>query len=180
MSRIGKLPITAPEGVEITLDGLHVTVKGPKGELSQTMPEGVEIGRDEDDNVVVTRLGDDREHRSLHGLVRSLIWNMVEGVSAGYEKRLELVGVGYRAQQKGSDLEIQVGYSHPINVEAPDGITLQAPTQTEIIVTGIDKQLVGQVAANIRRLRPPEPYKGKGIKYAGEVIRRKAGKAAGR
>ncbi len=180
MSRIGKLPISPPDGVEISLDGLHVTVKGPKGELSQTMPEGVEIGRDEDDNVVVTRLGDDREHRSLHGLVRSLIWNMVEGVSAGYEKRLELVGVGYRAQQKGSDLEIQVGYSHPINVEAPDGITLQAPTQTEIIVSGIDKQLVGQVAANIRRLRPPEPYKGKGIKYAGEVIRRKAGKAAGR
>jgi large subunit ribosomal protein L6 len=180
MSRIGKLPIAPPDGVEITLDGLDVTVKGPKGELSRTMPEGVELSRDEDDAVVVTRLGDDRYHRSLHGLVRSLINNMVEGVSAGYEKRLELVGVGYRAQQKGSDLEIQVGYSHPINVPAPDGITLQAPTQTEIIVSGIDKQLVGQVAANIRRLRPPEPYKGKGIKYAGETIRRKAGKAAGR
>ena len=180
MSRIGKLPVPVPDGVDVTLNGLDVTVKGPKGELTQTMPEGVELSTADDGAVVVTRLGDDRFHRSRHGLVRSLIANMVEGVSAGYEKRLELVGVGYRAQQKGSNLEVQVGYSHPINVEAPDGITLQAPTQTEIIVTGIDKQLVGQVAANIRRLRPPEPYKGKGIKYAGEVIRRKAGKAAGR
>ena len=180
MSRIGKLPVQIPDGVEATVDGLHVTVKGPKGELARTMPEGVEIAKDEDGAIVVTRLGDDRPHRSLHGLVRSLIANMVEGVTDGYEKRLELVGVGYRALQKGSDLEVQVGYSHPINVEAPDGITLQAPTQTEIIVSGIDKQLVGQIAANIRRLRPPEPYKGKGIKYAGEVIRRKAGKAAGR
>ena len=180
MSRIGKLPITVPDGVEVTLDGLTVTVKGPKGELSRTMPEGVEIGRDEDDAIVVTRLGDDRPHRSLHGLVRSLIWNMVVGVTDGYEKRLELVGIGYRALQKGSDLEMQVGFSHPVPVPAPDGITLQAPTQTEVVVSGIDKQLVGQVAANIRKIRPPEPYKGKGIKYAGETIRRKAGKAAGR
>lgn len=180
MSRIGKLPIPLPDGVEVVLDGLHVTVTGPRGELSQTMPEGVDLDTDEDGAIVVTRRGDDRPHRSLHGLVRSLVANMVEGVSAGYEKRLELVGVGYRAQQRGTDLEIQVGYSHPINVEAPDGVTLQAPTQTEIIVSGIDKQQVGQVAANIRKLRPPEPYKGKGIKYAGEVVRRKAGKAAGR
>ncbi len=180
MSRIGKLPIALPEGVEVTIDGLTVTVTGSRGELTQTMPDGVELSRGDDGEVVVTRLGDDRYHRSRHGLVRSLIANMVEGVSAGYQKRLELVGVGYRALQKGSNLEVQVGYSHPINVEAPEGITLEAPTQTEIIVTGIDKQLVGQVAANIRKLRPPEPYKGKGIKYAGETIRRKAGKAAGR
>jgi large subunit ribosomal protein L6 len=180
MSRIGKLPIPVPDGVDVTVNGLDVTVKGPKGELSQTMPDGVEVGRDDDGAIVVTRLGDDRMHRSRHGLVRSLIANMVEGVTNGYERKLELVGVGYRALQKGSDLEIQVGFSHPVNVEAPDGITLQAPSQTEIIVTGIDKQLVGQVAANIRKIRPPEPYKGKGIKYAGEHIRRKAGKAAGR
>jgi large subunit ribosomal protein L6 len=180
MSRIGKLPIPVPDGVDVTIDGLHVSVKGPKGDLSQTMPEGVELSRGDDGAILVTRLGEDRYHRSRHGLVRSLIANMVEGVSNGYEKRLELVGVGYRALQKGTDLEVQVGFSHPVAVPAPDGITLQAPSQTEIIVTGIDKQLVGQVAANIRKIRPPEPYKGKGIKYAGEQIRRKAGKAAGR
>jgi large subunit ribosomal protein L6 len=180
MSRIGKLPVPVPDGVDVTLKGLDVTVKGPKGELSATMPEGVELGKDDDGAVVVTRLGDERMHRSRHGLVRSLIANMVEGVSNGYEKRLELVGVGYRALQKGSNIELQVGFSHPVLVEAPEGITLQAPQQTEVIVSGIDKVLVGQVAANIRGVRPPEPYKGKGIKYAGERIRRKAGKAAGR
>ena len=180
MSRSGKLPVTIPDGVDVTVDGLHVTVKGPKGELSRSFPEGVELSRDEDGAIVVTRLGDDRPHRSLHGLVRSLIFNMVEGVTNGYERRLELIGVGYRALQKGSDLEIQVGYSHPVAVPAPEGITLQAPTQTEVVVSGSDKQLVGQVAANIRKIRPPEPYKGKGIKYAEETIRRKAGKAAGR
>jgi large subunit ribosomal protein L6 len=180
MSRIGKLPIPVPDGVDVTIDGLTVTVKGPKGELTQTMPEGVEIARDEDGTVVVTRLGDDRMHRSRHGLVRSLVANMVEGVANGYVKTLELVGVGYRAAQKGKDLEVQVGYSHPVQVTAPEGITLEVPVQTQIIVSGIDKQMVGQVAANIRKIRPPEPYKGKGIKYQGEVIRRKAGKAAGR
>jgi large subunit ribosomal protein L6 len=179
MSRIGKLPIPVPDGVDVALDGLTVTVKGPKGELTRTMPDGVDIAT-EDGTVLVTRQGDTRTHRSRHGLVRALIANMVEGVTEGYTKRLELVGVGYRAQQKGSNLEIQVGYSHPVDVEAPDGITLQAPTPTQIVVTGIDKVLVGQVAANIRRIRPPEPYKGKGIKYEGERIRRKAGKAAAR
>ena len=180
MSRIGKLPIPVPDGVEVAIDGLAVTVTGPKGELTATMPEGVELGRGDDNQVVVSRLGDDGPHRSMHGLVRSLINNMVEGVTKGYEKKLELVGVGYRAQQKGSALEFQVGFSHPVLVEAPEGITLAAPQPTEVVVTGIDKQLVGQVAANIRKIRPPEPYKGKGIKYAGETIRRKAGKAAGR
>lgn len=180
MSRIGKLPIPIPDGVDVSFDGLDVTVRGPKGELSSTMPEGVEFGRDDDGNVVVSRFGEDGPSRSIHGLVRSLIFNMVEGVTQGYEKKLELVGVGYRAQQRGSNLEFQVGFSHPVLVEAPEGITLVAPLPTEVVVTGIDKQLVGQVAANIRKIRPPEPYKGKGIKYAGEVIRRKAGKAAGR
>ncbi len=179
MSRIGKLPIPVPDGVTVEVSDLDVSVKGPKGELSQSMPDGVEIAV-ADGEVVVTRLGDDRYHRSRHGLVRSLIANMVEGVTAGYERQLELVGVGYRALQKGSGLEIQVGFSHPVMVDPPEGITLVAPSQTEITITGIDKQLVGQVAANIRKIRPPEPYKGKGIKYKGEVIRRKAGKAAGR
>lgn len=180
MSRIGKLPVPVPDGVDLAIDGLTVTVKGPKGEISRTMPEGVEIATNDDGEVVVGRLGDDRMHRSRHGLVRSLIANMVIGVTDGYEKRLELVGVGYRAQQRGSDLELQVGFSHPVTVEAPEGITLQSPQPTEIIVSGIDKVLVGQIAANIRDIRPPEPYKGKGIKYQGEHIRRKAGKAAGR
>ncbi len=179
MSRIGKLPIPVPDGVTVEVSDLDVSVKGPKGELSQSMPDGVEIAV-ADGEVVVTRLGDDRYHRSRHGLVRSLIANMVEGVTAGYERQLELVGVGYRALQMGSGLEIQVGFSHPVMVDPPEGITLVAPSQTEITITGIDKQLVGQVAANIRKIRPPEPYKGKGIKYKGEVIRRKAGKAAGR
>jgi large subunit ribosomal protein L6 len=180
MSRIGKLPVPVPDGVDVTVDSLTVTVKGPKGELTRDMPEGVQIALDDEQGVVVTREGETTMHKSRHGLVRSLIANMVEGVTNGYEKRLELVGVGYRAQQKGSDLEIQVGFSHPVKVEAPEGITLQAPQPTEIIVTGIDKVLVGQTAANIRKIRPPEPYKGKGIKYQGERIRRKAGKAAAR
>ena len=180
MSRIGKLPIPVPDGVDVTIDGLTVTVKGPKGELTRTMPDGVDLATDEEGSIVVTRQGDERMHRARHGLVRSLLFNMVEGVTQGYEKKLELVGVGYRALQKGSNLELQVGFSHPVLIEAPDGITLQAPQQTEVIVSGIDKVLVGQVAANIRGVRPPEPYKGKGIKYAGERIRRKAGKAAGR
>jgi large subunit ribosomal protein L6 len=180
MSRIGKLPIPVPDGVDVTLDGLTVTVKGPKGELTRTMPEGVTLSRDDDEGVVVARNGESRTERSRHGLVRTLIANMIEGVTAGYSKSLELVGVGYRAAAKGSDVELQVGFSHPVLIEAPEGIALEVPQPTRINVSGIDKVLVGQVAANIRKVRPPEPYKGKGIKYEGEVIRRKAGKAAGR
>jgi large subunit ribosomal protein L6 len=180
MSRIGKLPIPIPDGVDVHVDGLTVTVKGPKGELTRTMPEGVELLRDDDGAVLVNRLGDSRDERSRHGLVRALIANMVHGVSDGYSKVLELVGVGYRAAPKGSDLELQVGFSHPVLVQAPDGITFEVPQPTRVVVSGIDKQLVGQIAANIRKVRPPEPYKGKGIKYAGEHVRRKAGKAAGR
>lgn len=179
MSRIGKQPVPVPSGVDVDIDGLTITVKGPKGELTSTMPEGVDITL-ADDEVTVTPQGVTRDHRSRHGLVRSLIANMVIGVTEGYAKKLEMVGVGYRAIQKGSDLEIQVGFSHPVMVEAPDEITLVVEDQTKITVTGIDKALVGQVAANIRKLRPPEPYKGKGIKYVDEVIRRKAGKAAAR
>jgi large subunit ribosomal protein L6 len=180
MSRIGKLPVPVPDGVEVTLDGLNVTVKGPKGELSRQMPEGVTLSRDDEGAVVVTRNGETRTERSRHGLVRTLIANMIEGVTAGYSKSLELVGVGYRAAAKGSDVELQVGYSHPVLIPAPEGIAFEVPQPTRITVSGIDKVLVGQVAANIRKVRPPEPYKGKGIKYEGEQIRRKAGKAAGR
>jgi large subunit ribosomal protein L6 len=180
MSRIGKLPVRIPDGVDVTLDGLTVTVKGPRGELTREMPEGVSLALDEDGSVVVTRDGDSRDQRSRHGLVRSLIANMVHGVTDGYTTALELVGVGYRAAPKGSDIELQVGYSHPVLVEAPDGISFEVPQPTRIVVNGIDKVLVGQVAANIRKVRPPEPYKGKGIKYEGEHVRRKAGKAAGR
>ncbi len=180
MSRIGKLPIPVPDGVEVSIDGLAVTVKGPKGELSRVMPEGVALSFDDDGAVVVDRTGDSRTERSRHGLVRSLIFNMVTGVSDGYSKALELVGVGYRAAPKGSDLELQVGYSHPVVIEAPDGISFEVPQATRVVVSGIDKVLVGQIAANIRKVRPPEPYKGKGIKYEGEIVRRKAGKAAGR
>jgi large subunit ribosomal protein L6 len=180
MSRIGKLPVPVPDGVEVTLDGLSVTVKGPKGELTRVMPEGVTLSRDDDGAVVVTRDGETRDQRSRHGLVRTLIANMVIGVTEGYTKALELVGVGYRAAAKGSDIELQVGFSHPVGIAAPEGIVLEVPQPTRVVVSGIDKVLVGQVAANIRKVRPPEPYKGKGIKYEGELIRRKAGKAAGR
>jgi len=180
MSRIGKLPVLVPDGVDVALDGLTVTVKGPKGELVRTMPEGVTLSRDDDGAVVVTRNGETRTERSRHGLVRTLISNMVVGVTEGYAKSLELVGVGYRAASKGGDVELQVGYSHPVLIAAPDGITIEVPAPTRIVVSGIDKVLVGQIAANIRKVRPPEPYKGKGIKYEGERIRRKAGKAAGR
>jgi large subunit ribosomal protein L6 len=180
MSRIGKLPVPVPENVTVDLDGLHVSVKGPKGELVRTMPEGVSLGIDDDGAVLVTRNGESRTERSRHGLVRSLVHNMIVGVTDGYSKTLELVGVGYRAAPKGSDVELQVGFSHPVVITAPDGISFEIPQATRIIVSGIDKVLVGQVAANIRKVRPPEPYKGKGIKYEGEVVRRKAGKAAGR
>jgi large subunit ribosomal protein L6 len=180
MSRIGKLPVPVPENVTVELDGLDVAVKGPKGELARTMPEGISLGLDDDGAVLVTRNGDSRTERSRHGLVRSLIHNMIVGVTDGYTKNLELVGVGYRAAAKGSDVELQVGFSHPVVIAAPEGITFDIPQATRITVSGIDKVLVGQVAANIRKVRPPEPYKGKGIKYEGEVVRRKAGKAAGR
>ncbi len=178
MSRIGKLPVPVPSGVEVTLDDRHVTVKGPKGTLSHTVAAPITVARDEDGAVTVTRPDDERESRSLHGLTRTLIANMVTGVTQGYEKKLEIVGVGYRVLSKGpNQLEFQLGYSHPIVFDAPEGITFTVEGPTRFGVAGIDKQLVGEVAANIRKLRKPEPYKGKGIRYAGEVVRRKVGKA---
>ena len=179
MSRIGKEPVRIPSGVDVTLADGTVTVKGPKGELSERVPQGitVDVG---DEEIVVTRASDHRDHRALHGLTRSLIANMVTGVTEGYSKSLEIVGVGYRAQAKGpTALTIQAGYSHPVDVQAPEGITFEVPTPTRITVSGASKQVVGQVAADIRAIRKPEPYKGKGIRYAGEQVRRKAGKAAG-
>ncbi len=177
MSRIGKAPVAIPSGVEINVSGDDVVVKGPKGELTQTLPEGITI-EVADGNVNVSRETDERSQRALHGLMRSLINNMVIGVSDGFRKDLEIVGVGYRANQKGpAKLELSLGYSHTINVEAPDGITFDVPEPTKVGVVGIDKQAVGQVAAEIRSLRKPEPYKGKGVKYVGERIIRKAGKA---
>jgi large subunit ribosomal protein L6 len=177
MSRIGRQPIEIPGGVEVTVgDGNVVTVTGPRGELSQTMHATMRIVAD-GDVVRVERPTDEGFTRSLHGLTRSLVANMVEGVTKGFEKRLQIVGVGYRAAMKGSDVELQVGYSHPVLVPKPDGIEFEVPTPSQIVVRGSDKQLVGEVAANIRKIRPPEPYKGKGVKYQGEVIRRKAGKA---
>jgi large subunit ribosomal protein L6 len=177
MSRIGRAPIPVPDGVTVDIAGQHVTVKGPKGELSHTVIEPIRIAQ-EDGVLNVTRPTDRAPHRSLHGLSRSLVANMVSGVTTGFEKRLELVGVGYRAQLKGTDLEISAGFSHPVVVTPPEGITFECPQPTQIVVSGIDKVLVGQVAADIRKVRPPEPYKGKGIKYEGEVIRRKVGKRA--
>lgn len=179
MSRIGKNPVPVPAGVETVIDGLHVRVSGPKGALEATMPVGVAI-RPEEGEIVVERNGDSPRERSRHGLVRSLIANMVTGVTEGYRINLEMVGVGYRAALKGSDIELQVGFSHPVLIEAPSGIDFEVSAPTKIGVSGIDKQLVGQIAADIRKVRPPEPYKGKGIRYEGEVVRRKAGKAAGR
>lgn len=177
MSRIGKMPVAIPSGVEVKVDGHIVTVKGPKGELTREFSEMMTI-KVEGEEVIVERPDDSREAKSLHGLTRTLIHNMVEGVSNGYSKKLELVGVGYRAALKGKDLEIQLGYSHPVIVEAPENITFEVPSQTEIIVSGISKERVGQVAADIRAWRKPEPYKGKGIRYEGEYVRRKLGKAA--
>ncbi|WP_148572805.1 50S ribosomal protein L6 [Nocardioides caldifontis] len=178
MSRIGKLPVPVPSGVEVTLDDRHVTVKGPKGTLSHTVAAPITVARDEDGAVTVTRPDDERESRSLHGLTRTLIANMVTGVTQGYEKKLEIVGVGYRVLSKGpTQLEFQLGYSHPIVFDAPEGITFTVEGPTKFGVAGIDKQLVGEVAAKIRKLRKPEPYKGKGVRYAGEVVRRKVGKA---
>ncbi len=176
MSRIGLAPIDVPASVEVTIDGSTVVVKGAKGTLTRTFSERISFEM-EDGVVSVKRDGDDREARSLHGLSRALLYNMVVGVSKGYEKELATVGVGYRANLQGKTLELQVGFSHPVHVEMPDGIELEVPEQTKIIVRGIDKELVGQVAAEIRSVRPPEPYKGKGIRYVGEYVRRKAGKA---
>ena len=177
MSRIGKMPIAIPSGVEVTIDGDTVTVKGSKGELTRTFSDLMTI-KEEDGHVLVERPDDSREAKAQHGLTRTLIANMIEGVSQGFSKKLVLVGVGYRAALKGSDLELQLGYSHPVIVKAPENITFEVPTQTEIIVSGISKEQVGQVAANIRAWRKPEPYMGKGIRYEGEYVRRKLGKAA--
>lgn len=177
MSRIGKQPIPVPSGVEVKIDGNAVSVKGPKGELSQTFSELLSIEL-EDGNVVVTRPDDSREARSLHGLTRTLVANMVTGVSEGYSKNLEIVGVGYRATLKGSDLELALGFSHPVVITPEPGITFEVPAPNKITVSGIDKQRVGQVAADIRKWRKPEPYKGKGVRYEGEYVRRKLGKAA--
>jgi large subunit ribosomal protein L6 len=177
MSRIGRKPIPVPPGVEIKIDGQTVQVKGPKGELSHTVAEPITVERDSDGALLVNRPNDERRAKELHGLSRTLVANMVVGVTEGYRKSLEINGTGYRVLQKGSDLEFALGFSHPVTVPAPPGITFTVERPTLFHVAGIDKQQVGEVAANIRKIRPPEPYKGKGVKYAGEVIRRKAGKA---
>jgi large subunit ribosomal protein L6 len=177
MSRIGRKPIPVPDAVTVDVAPGRVAVKGPKGELTQALAPEMKVEQ-EDGTVVVRRPTDRGEHRALHGLTRSLIANMVEGVTEGFEKRLEIQGVGYRAQLKGRSLELALGYSHPVSIEAPEGIDFEVPQPTEIVVRGIDKQLVGQVAADIRKRRPPEPYKGKGIRYCGEHVARKVGKRA--
>ena len=178
MSRIGKMPVPVPSGVEVTIEGQDVRVKGPKGELSHTVAEPITIRKDEDGTLAIERPDDERMSKSLHGLTRTLVNNMVVGVTEGFEKRLEIVGVGYRVLSKGpTQLEFQLGYSHSITFDAPEGITFTVEGPTKLGVQGIDKQLVGEVAANSRKLRKPEPYKGKGVRYAGEQIRRKVGKA---
>ncbi len=178
MSRVGQKPIPVPSGVDVTIDGSHVAVTGPKGTLELDAPEDITVARDGDE-IVVTRPDDERRHRALHGLTRSLVNNMVVGVSEGFAKELEIQGVGYRATAQGPDrLELQVGFSHPVAFQAPEGITFEVPTPTRITVRGADKQMVGEVAANLRKIRKPEPYKGKGIRYADERVLRKAGKSA--
>jgi large subunit ribosomal protein L6 len=177
MSRIGKQPIPIPDGVTVTIEADRVAVKGPKGELSERIPRDIEVLQ-EDGELVVRRPTDRGEHRALHGLTRSLVANMVTGVTDGYAKTLEIQGVGYRAQKRGSDLELALGFSHPVPIKAPEGIEFDVPAPTRIVVRGISKQLVGEVAANIRKRRPPEPYKGKGIRYEGEYVARKVGKRA--
>ena len=176
MSRIGRLAIPVPSGVEVSLDGQSVIVKGPKGTLSHTVPAPITIGRNDDGVLQVARPDDERESRSLHGLTRSLVANMVTGVTDGYAKAMEIRGVGYRVAAKGSDLEFALGYSHPVPVPAPDGISFEVQSPTKFVVRGIDKQKVGEVAANIRKLRKPDPYKGKGVRYEGEQIKLKVGK----
>ena len=177
MSRIGRLPVPVPSGVEVTIDGQDVTVKGPKGSLSMTVVSPITVAKGEDGSVEVSRPNDERDSRARHGLTRSLINNMVVGVTDGYTKKLEIHGTGYRVTAKGSDLEFALGYSHPILVKAPEGITFAVENPTRFSVSGIDKQLVGEVSANIRKLRKPDPYKAKGVRYEGEHIRRKVGKA---
>ena len=177
MSRIGKLPITVPAGVDVTIDGQDVTVKGPKGELSHTVVSPITIERNDDGAIAVNRPNDERESKALHGLSRTLVANMVTGVTTGFQKSLEIVGVGYRVIARGPALEFSLGFSHPVVVEPPEGITFQVDTPTRFHVQGIDKQRVGEVAANLRKLRKPDPYKGKGVRYQGEVVRRKVGKA---
>lgn len=176
MSRIGKRPITVPSQVTVTIDGSHVAVKGPKGELSRMLPSAVTVEQ-EGETLLVKRRDESRESRQLHGLSRTLVANMVEGVSQGFVRRLEIQGVGYRAQVQGRSLTLNVGYSHPVQIDPPTGIQLAVEANTNVIVSGFDKEMVGNIAAQIRAVRPPEPYKGKGIRYAGEVVRRKAGKA---
>jgi large subunit ribosomal protein L6 len=178
MSRVGRTPITVPAGVEVTLEERRVVVRGPQGILERQLPGEISVRRD-DSTLLVERPDDERRNRALHGLTRTLVQNMVTGVTAGYTKDLEIVGVGYRATAKGpSQLELALGFSHPVVVDAPEGITFEVPSPTRIVVKGIDKERVGQVAADIRKIRKPEPYKGKGVRYAGEVVQRKAGKAA--
>jgi large subunit ribosomal protein L6 len=176
MSRIGKLPVTVPSGVDVTIDGRTVTIKGPKGTLSHTVIEPITVERGDDGAILVKRPDDERRNRAFHGLTRSLVNNLIVGVTAGYEKKLEIVGVGYRVALRGSNLEFALGFSHPVVVEPPEGITFAVETPTRFSVSGIDKQLVGETAANIRKIRKPEPYKGKGVRYAGENVRRKVGK----
>jgi len=178
MSRVGRSPIPVPSGVDVAIDGRRVTVKGPQGTLGREIPGEITL-RQDDGSLLVERPNDERHNRALHGLVRALVFNMVQGVTAGFSKELEIVGVGYRATAQGpSKLELALGFSHPVIVDAPDGVTFEVPQPTRIVVKGIDKELVGQVAANIRKIRKPEPYKGKGVRYAGEYVQRKAGKAA--
>ncbi len=176
MSRIGKMPVAVPSGVDVSIAGQAVTVKGPKGSLDRVFPDKVSVAV-EDGTAIVTRADETRQSKALHGLSRALLANMVAGVSSGFTRDLEIIGVGYRAILKGRDLELQLGFSHVVNFPAPEGITFDVPEPTKISVSGIDKEQVGQVAANIRKVRPPEPYKGKGVRYVGEVVRRKAGKA---
>ena len=177
MSRIGRLPVPVPTGVDVTITGHDVTVKGPKGTLSRTIAQQLSVTRQEDGSILVTRPDDERESRSLHGLSRTLINTMVVGVTEGYSKQLEIVGTGYRVAQKGTGIELSLGFSHTVSVDAPEGVELKVDGNLKIIVSGISKEQVGEVAANIRKIRPPEPYKGKGVRYAGENVRRKVGKA---
>jgi large subunit ribosomal protein L6 len=179
MSRIGKKPVPILKGVTVTLDGSNITVKGPKGELSRSLPAAMLISM-KDNEVVVERPSEENEHKALHGLTRTLIANMVEGVTTGFSKQLEIIGVGYKAEQRPYGLQLSLGFSHVIEYRAPAGIKLTAPQPTQVTIEGANKEMVGQVAAEIRSYRPPEPYKGKGIKYAGEQVRRKAGKAGGK
>jgi len=179
MSRIGKNPVAVPSGVTVTLDGNRITVKGPKGELTRVLPADIKVSQ-ENGTVTVARPSDEAKHKALHGLSRTLVANMVEGVTKGFSKQLDIVGVGYKAETRPYGLQLALGFSHPVEYKAPKGIKLTAPAPTQIVIEGANKEIVGKVAAELRSLRPPEPYKGKGIKYAGEQIRRKAGKAGGK